>query len=324
MNRYTRQIILPEVGEAGQHILRHARVLIVGAGGLGVPALQYLVGAGVGHITILDPDIVDESNLHRQVLYRMNDIGHPKAVVAAQYMAQLNPDISVSGVTALLTPNNASDLVQDCDLVLDCADSFAVSYTLSDFCLAENTPLITASALMFSGYVAGTCGSAPSLRAIFPDLPAQSGNCATNGVAGPVVGTIGTLQAQMAFNHLLGIGTPLGQMLRYDAHSLRMASFRFDLAPEPTEIAFPFISHLDITQDDFIVDLRAADEAPIVHPNAQRRVVDDFADPNQTLTTHQRIVLVCRSGLRSWRAATLLQKHWHGNIALIAMGDIET
>ncbi len=322
MSRYARQSILPEVGSSGQARLTSAHVLIVGAGGLGVPALQYLVGAGVGQITLVDGDVVDESNLHRQVLYRMADIGKPKAETAAQQMAALNPEVTVSPIVALLTPANAPALIAGCDVVLDCADSFAASYTLSDICLAQNVPLITASALALSGYVAGTCGGAPSLRAIFPDLPAQAGNCATSGVLGPVVGTIGTLQAQMALNHLLGIGQPLGQMLRYDAATLRSASFRFDQAPEPDGAAFRFISHTDITANDYIVDLRAPDEAPLITPTAQRLSVEDFTNGTHIPAPDQRAVLVCRSGLRSWRAATALQHTWHGEIALIAMGDI--
>ena len=145
MSRYARQIALPEFGASGQDRLAAAHVLVIGAGGLAAPVLQYLVGAGVGRITLMDGDRVSLSNLHRQVLFRMSDIGQPKAEIAAANMAALNPDCRISSVTDPLDPVNAPDRVAAADLVLDCADSFAASYVLSDTCLAQGKPLISAS-----------------------------------------------------------------------------------------------------------------------------------------------------------------------------------
>lgn len=322
MNRYARQMILPEVGTTGQQSLRAAHALVIGAGGLGCPVLPYLAGAGLGQITIVDPDVISVTNLHRQILFRQDQIGQGKAEIAAQALRGLNPDCQVHAIAAPLTPENAPALVQSADIVLDCADSFAVSYILSDCCLQQNTPLISASALGLTGYVGGFCATAPSLRAVFPDLPQRAASCDSAGVMGPVVGTIGAMQAQMALNTLLALSpSPMGQLVSIDMRSFRTGGFRFDGAPEP-EQALTFIAPTAIIASDFVVDLRGHDESPIpVTPSALRLTVDDFNTTQPSPDTGQRAVLTCRSGLRAWQAARALQTYWTGDITLIAMGD---
>ncbi|MEP2979976.1 MAG: HesA/MoeB/ThiF family protein [Lentilitoribacter sp.] len=322
-NRYARQMILPEVGLAGQLKLAEAHVLVVGAGGLGVPVLQYLAGAGVGTITIVDPDEVSLSNLHRQTLYGEQYLGASKAETAKQILQKLNSGISINAVHGSLDPSNVQKLSCGVSIVLDCADSFAVSYILSDHCYVENIPFISASALALSGYVGGFCGGAPSLRALFPDLPAQAGNCATAGVLGPVVGTIGSLQAQMALSQILDLSpSPLGQLVRFDAQTFRFSSFRFDKAPEPKNGGLKFIAPSEINDDDFVIELRGLDETlEAAHQDAIRIHVDDYQDDVRLpIDENQRAVFVCRSGLRAHRAATQLQNQWDGNIVLVAAG----
>ncbi|MEL6677987.1 MAG: HesA/MoeB/ThiF family protein [Pseudomonadota bacterium] len=318
MSRYARQTILPEVGEAGQARLAGARILVVGAGGLGAPVLQYLAGAGIGTITIVDPDTVEVGNLHRQPLFGHGDLGTPKAEAARARLADLNPEVTSTARIEALTPANCDTLVTNHDLVLDCADSFAASYTLSDMCLNRDVPLISASALGLEGYVGGFCGGAPSLRAVFPDLPHTLATCATAGVLGPVVGMIGAMQAQMALAHLLGLTpSPLGALTRVDARTLRTSTMRFAGAPEP-EKAHRFISPAEVTEDDTVYDLRPKAEAPRpAHPAALRMLPDAFArhEPRPDTT---RVVLCCRSGLRAWTAARHLSAYWDGPIALIA------
>lgn len=319
MTRYARQIVLPEVGPTGQERLARAHVLVVGAGGLGVPVLQYLTGAGVGRITLVDPDRVEATNLHRQPIYAAH-IGQPKAEAARMVMAALNPEVQVTALVDWLDPANATPLVFAADVVIDCADSFAASYTLSDTCLAAGKPLISASALGLSGYVGGFCGGAPSLRALFPDLPETTATCATAGVLGPVVGMLGALQAQMALAVLLGIDpAPLGQLIRFDMRGFSFSGFRFDRAPEPDTPGHAFIAKAAIRPDDFVVDLRDAAEAPLpVTEAALRHAVEDFGPAGPCPAPGQRAVFACRSGLRAWRAADRLRPHFKGEIALVA------
>ena len=319
MTRYARQAILPEVGAAGQSRLKAAHVLFVGAGWLGAPALTYLACAGVGRLVVVDPDVVERGNLHRQPLYGETVLGRPKAEAAAARLADLNPEVAATPLVAALDPANAPALVAEADVVLDCADSFAVSYILSDACRAAGRPLISASALGLGGYAGGFCGEAPSLRAVFPDLPEQAATCATAGVLGPVVGMLGALQAQMTLAVLLGISpSPLGQVVAYDAG--RFSGFRFDGAPEP-ETALAFLAPAAITPGDFVVDLRAPEEGPLAAPQALRLPVEAIGPGGPTPAPGQRAVLVCRTGLRSWRAARRLERAWAGDIRLVALGD---
>lgn len=322
MNRYLRQMVLPEIGAEGQERIESAHLLLIGAGGLGVPALQYLVGAGIGSITLMDPDRVEETNLHRQPLYRMKDLGRPKVQAAAMAVARLNPSVMLDARCEALTPANAPALVERADVVLDCADSYAVSYTLSDACLAAGKPLISASALGMAGYVGGFCGDplnggAPSLRALFPDPPDSGQTCATAGVLGPVVGMLGCLQAQMALAVVLGLQpSPLGQFTRLD-HG-RFTQFRFDGAPESPGPRF--IARQDIRPTDLVVDLRPKDEAPRKATPAALRM-PGYGAIGPLPQPGQRLVLACRSGLRSWRAADALSRRWNGEITLLALGD---
>lgn len=317
MSRYARQSILPEIGVTGQARLAGAQVLVVGAGGLGVPVLQYLVGAGVGRITLMDGDVVAVHNLHRQPLYRMDHTGAFKAQAAASELADLNPDVTVTPVCAMLDPANAPARVAAADIVLDCADTFAASLTLSDICHQTGKPLITASVLARAGYVAGCCGGGPSLRAIFPDLPERGATCATAGVMGPVVGTIGALQAQMALSVLLGLGpSPLGQLISLDAAKWRMGGFRFDAAPEP-ERPLSFIARSQIRPDDLLIDLRS--EAPPFCSAARHVPPQDIAALRPAEAV--RVILACTTGLRAHNAGQTLQAHWPGDIALLALTD---
>jgi molybdopterin/thiamine biosynthesis adenylyltransferase len=318
MTRYQRQMQLPELGPQGQQKLVQAQVLVVGAGGLGSPVLSYLAGAGVGSLTIIDPDCVEESNLHRQPLFETKDIGASKAKRARDQILARNPQVLVQAIAEALTPDNAGSLVADADIVVDAADSFAVSYILSDQCLAQGKPMISASVLGQAGYAGGFCGGAPSLRAVFPDLPAQAANCATAGVLGPVVGMIGAMQAQMVLAVLLGQSpSPMGQMVRMDAQNLSFSSFSFLGAVEPSTV-WPFLARAGVQDNDLVLDLRGETEAPeMIVAQAQRRQIDGLAET--VFPDDQRVVLACQTGLRAWRGAKQLQALGHKNVVLMAV-----
>lgn len=320
MNRYARQIAVPGFGVAAQERLLRARAVVVGAGGLAAPVLQYLAGAGVGRLCIVDPDRVEASNLHRQTLFRHSDIGAPKAEAAARAIAALNPEIQAEPLVAALHPGNVAALIDGADVVLDCADSFAVSYMLSDACLAARLPLVSASVIGTEGYAGVFCGGAPSLRAVFPDLPARLGSCAQDGVLGPVVGVIGGVQAQMALALLSRLEpSPLGRMVSYDGLQQRFGGFSF---LEAEEQAGPrFIAPVHIRSNDFIVDLRAEHEGAIAHPAARRLTVADLRADGLLPAIGQRAVLCCRSGQRAWTAAERLSGLWDGEIVLVALGE---
>ncbi|AHD01445.1 HesA/MoeB/ThiF family protein [Leisingera methylohalidivorans] len=319
MSRYARQMILPDVGTEGQERLARAHVLVVGAGGLGCPVLLYLGGAGVGRITVMDGDTVEESNLHRQVLYTMGDLGRPKAAAARRHLLAGNPSLQVTAQVAPLDAANAAGMVAAADLVVDAADSFAVSYVLSDECRRQGKVLISASALGQSGYAGGFCGGGPSLRAVFPDLPARAATCATAGVMGPAVGMIGALQAQLALKSLLNHQpSPRGQLFIFRLEDLQVSSFRFDGADEP-EGALPFVAASQITAADTVIELRDAAEAPGLPAPRARRIAR--ADLLAAELPHKgRIVLCCRTGLRAWAAAADLKAAGYGNLALLAAG----
>lgn len=317
MSRYARQMMLPQVGAEGQARLAAARVLVVGAGGLAAPALPILAGAGVGRINIFDGDAIELSNLHRQTLFTEADVGRAKAEVAAERCRALNSGIVVTGTKRSITPENVVQNSQNADLVLDCADSYAASYLLSDTCLALGKPLISASVLGLGGYAGGFCGGGPSLRAVFPEAPDSAASCATAGVLGPVVSILGSIQAQMALSVLLGLEpSPLGQMVQIDAQTWRNSAFRFDAAAEPVT-AFRFVAPSELTADDLIFELRSEAEAPHpAHPSAQRMTIANF-DLSET-NNGKRLALCCATGLRAWRMAERLQPDWPGEIVLVA------
>ena len=322
-DRYSRQIVLPEVGPQGQARIQSASFLIIGAGGLGCAVLQYLAAAGSGRLVVVDHDRVDESNLHRQPLYRMSDLGKQKVQAAGAALLGLNPLVRIEALAERVMPDNVSRLVGMADLVIDAADSLAATYVLSDECQRVGKPLVSASVLGLSGYVGAFCGGAPSYRAVFPEMPRQAGSCAATGVLGTAVGVMGTLQAHMALALALRLEpSVLGRLVTVDFRTLRFGGFSFAGAPEPAGTAIPFISAADVGSGDIVIDLRSLDEAPTSPiPAALRIGVEQVERAEARFPDEPRIVLCCRTGVRAWRAARALQSQGHANVALVAFGE---
>ena len=237
--RYSRHLLLPEVGVEGQRRLEGSRVLMIGAGGLGSPAAFYLAAAGVGHLRIADDDVVDRSNLQRQILHTEARIGEPKVASAQATLGALNPRTQVEAVQVRVTSDNIERLLDGVDVVLDGADNFQVRYLLNDACVKLGIPLVYGAVQRFEGQVsvfdAGRHrGELPCYRCLFPEPPPPefAPNCVEAGVLGVLPGVIGLLQATEAIKLLLRIGEPLaGRLLHVDALSMRFRETR--LAPDP-------------------------------------------------------------------------------------------
>ena len=240
LERYSRHLRLPEIGEAGQQRLQAARIAMVGAGGLGSPAAYYLAAAGVGTLVLADDDIVDRSNLQRQILHADARIGMAKVDSARIALSALNPRVRVDAFRERITAGNVERLIADADVVIDGADNFPARYLLNDACVKLGKPLVYGAVHRFEGQVsvfdAGRRrGEAPCYRCLFPEPPPPEAapNCAEAGVLGVLPGVIGLLQATEAIKLVLGIGDPLrGRLLHFDALAMRFRETRLSADPD--------------------------------------------------------------------------------------------
>ena len=243
LERYARHIVLPEIGGAGQQKLKRARVLVIGAGGLGAPLLAYLAAAGVGTLGIVDDDAVSLSNLQRQVIHDSAAIGAPKVESARAAIGRINPHVAVEMHAIRLDGSNAAELVARYDLVADGSDNFDTRYTVADACEQQRKPLVTAAVGRFDGtltvlkpFEAGPEGGLnPGYRDLFPEPPPPGmvPSCAVAGVVGALTGVMGTLQAMEVIKLITGIGEPLvGRLLMYDALAARFDTIRYGRAED--------------------------------------------------------------------------------------------
>ncbi|WP_028917003.1 molybdopterin-synthase adenylyltransferase MoeB [Pseudoxanthomonas sp. J35] len=239
LERYSRHLRLPEVGVDGQRRLENSRVLVVGAGGLGSPAAFYLAAAGIGRLRLVDDDVVDRSNLQRQILHVEDTIGVPKVESARQRLSALNPRVRVEAIRERVTSANVEALLEGVDVVLDGSDNFPLRYLLNDACVKLGKPLVYGAVQRFVGqasvFDAGRArGQCPCYRCLFPEPPPPefAPNCAEAGVFGVLPGIVGLLQATEAIKLLLGLGEPLaGRLLQFDALAMRFREVK--LAPDP-------------------------------------------------------------------------------------------
>ena len=326
---YSRQVALREVGLQGQARLRAASVLVVGAGGLGVPVLQYLAGAGIGRLGIVDGDRLEASNLHRQTWYALADCGREKAALAATRVQALNPEVRVDVHALRLDAGNAERLVQDYDLILDCSDNFSTKFLLNDVALRTAKPVLFASVYQYEGQLQLVAGddASPCLRCVWPEATRDGivGNCAESGVLGPVPGVFGSLQALEALKMLLGLpGLAKDEMLIFDLVTLSAQRLRArrsvdcvahqragqPLAAAPThELELQFATLADAVDSGFVlVDVRDARErlaepAPVASLHLpMSKLLSEAVNFEQT----GRYLLFCATGKRSAAAADLL------------------
>ncbi len=235
--RYARHILLDELGIEGQERLLAARVLIVGAGGLGSPVALYLAAAGVGRIVLADDDVVELSNLQRQILHTMSGLGRPKAESGRDALAALNPDVRVDARVERLDDARLVELAGQVDLVLDCSDNFATRHAINRACIATARPLVSGAAIRFAGQVSVydlRDPASPCYHCLFPESdPVSEARCATTGVLGPLLGMVGSVQATEAIKLIAGVGTPLvGRLLSVDALQMQWHTVRFRRDPD--------------------------------------------------------------------------------------------
>lgn len=334
--RYHRQQILTHFGAAGQQRLAEARVLVIGAGGLGCPALQYLAGAGVGKLGIVDGDRVSLSNLHRQPLFATADVGALKAEVAAERMRALNPTIQLQAYSVYLDEQNAEELLAEYDYVLDGSDNFATRYLINDACVLAQKPLVYGAVSQYEGQVAiwnvpDTDGNCLNYRDLFPEAP-RSGeipNCSEAGVLGVLPGIIGAMQAAELIKLITGIGRPLiNRLLTYSL--LNQESYILDLASHPTSKALlpadwsafrqgnygvpcaSPVAELDVAElqrmlaeeDLQLVDVREVGEEPAISVWPHQRIPLSVLPAYWDNLSDQPVVFICQSGIRSLKAAT--------------------
>lgn len=233
--RYSRQILLPQIDIWGQEKLIQARILIIGAGGLGCPAAMYLAASGIGQLRIADPDDVELSNLQRQIAHHTQDIGSNKAASIKTTLGALNPNVEIEALAERLTGERLKTEVENADLVLDCSDNFTTRFEVNRACFIAKTPLVSAAAIRFEGQIAtydSRLPDSPCYHCLYPDQGELNESCTETGVIAPVTGIVGSLQALEAIKVLLGIGQPLtGRLLIFDGLSMDWHSVRLPRNP---------------------------------------------------------------------------------------------
>lgn len=340
LKRYHRHLILPGFGKEAQERLKSASVLVVGAGGLGAPVLQYLAAAGVGRIGIIDNDVVDVSNLQRQILFANADVGKSKAVVAGDRIAALNPLIDVDVYQDWLSNDNALEIIDQYDLVVDGTDNFPTRYRINDACVMLGRPFVYGSIFKFEGQVSVfNYKGGPTYRCLFPEPPSpgEAPNCAEIGVIGVLPGLIGTIQANEAIKVLAGIGESLtGKLLTLnaltmesrilqfestsDAHSITGLSDYEDFCgvtqpPEPVKEVDPETLQQWLNEGDIVLlDVRTRDEAEICRIGELLIPLNELSSRLDEVPQASKIVVYCHHGGRSERGALMLRDAGYKNL----------
>ncbi|MCH7534864.1 MAG: molybdopterin-synthase adenylyltransferase MoeB [Bacteroidetes bacterium] len=358
LERYNRQIILPEFNIEGQEKLKEAKVLVIGCGGLGSPVLVYLTSAGVGTIGIIDFDMVDRSNLHRQILFNDAEVGEKKVDVAKRKLNALNPNVTINTYGEKITSENALDIIEGYDIVADGSDNFPTRYLVNDACILANKPLIYGSIHRFEGQVSvfnllQDEVRGPNYRDLFPVPPPPDSipDCAEGGVLGVLPGMIGTMQANEVIKVITGIGNPLsGKLFLFDALKFESQTIRFNKNENSYEVTklidyeaycgvneqhetnndvvkeidvATLAEHLKRNDDIQIIDVRNPDEYTQSNIGGELIPLKEIAVRFDEISKKKKVVVHCKSGKRSEQAIRLLQnKHEYNNLYNLKGGII--
>ena len=234
--RYSRQIMLPQIDIDGQDKLNNSRVLVLGVGGLGCPAAQYLAAAGIGSIVLVDPDTVDQTNLQRQILFSGEDVGLRKVEAAKKRLSAINPEINIELISQVLEGESLLQEIYRADVVLDCTDNFTSRFAINKACVISETPLVSGAAIRMSGQLAVydfRQPDAPCYNCLYDEQSNEQLSCSESGVLGPVVGTIGTMQALEAIKLIAGFGKTLnGRLMIFDALNMEWQTMELQADPE--------------------------------------------------------------------------------------------
>jgi len=341
--RYNRQIILPEIGEVGQYKLLKAKVLVIGAGGLASSILPYLAAAGVGEIGIVDDDVIEISNLHRQVIYKSSAVGKYKVDESKLMISELNPLIKVNAISEKLSGKNAISLFKKYDIIVDATDNIFIKYLINDACLVTDKPMVYGSIFRFQGQVSVfNYQNGPTYRCLFPDENTQSLNCEDAGVIGISVGIIGMLQANEVIKMILGIGEVMnGKILVYNILNNEQQKYDFEKSTnfvmdkevfeekykevenQVEEISASAILNEIDNHEVLFLDVRNNDEVPKINfKNGIQIPLMNLENEFKKLNPNQTIYVYCQSGIRSKIAVELLQKKEFKNVKSIAGGAL--
>lgn len=348
-SRYNRHIILSEIGQNGQDKISSAKVLVVGAGGLGCPILQYLAAAGIGTIGIIDFDVVELSNLQRQVLFGNSTLGINKAIAAKQRLEDLNNTISIKAYPEKLTHKNAINLFENYDIIVDGSDNFETRYLVNDACIITNKPLVFGAIYKFEGQVSVfNYQKGPSYRCLFPNPPEKDAvpNCSEIGVLGVLPGIIGTMQANEVLKIILGVGDALsGKILFYNALTYQTSTLKIKRNETAIQTVLDekenFQSqtfHFNCELDDesisiknilnkvncLFIDVRETHETPKIEGlNVINIPLSQLENNSNKIDLKKENYLFCKSGMRSKKAIYILKKHGINNCFSLKEGALE-
>ncbi len=342
LRRYNRHIILPEIGLSGQQRLKEAKVLVIGAGGLGCPLLQYLAAAGVGNIGVVDSDKVDESNLHRQILYSPDDIGKNKAEVAVRKLSGLNPFIIITPIVSWLNSTNALQLFSGYDIIIDGSDNFATRYLVNDACVILNKPFVSGSIYKFQGQVSVfNYHDGPTYRCLYPE-PGEIPSCAEVGVLGILPGITGCLMANETIKMIIDKGEVLsGKLLVFDSLIMQFNTFEFSTVPENKKINtltdYDFFCEAqakEITASELKNKIKAGEKFQLIDVREPREYeqkniggllipLSELENNLDKISKTLPVIIHCQSGTRSKKAIDLLKQKGFDNLYNLKNGLAE-